>query len=887
MAAELEGLEFQIQANSTGAIQHLDELTAKLNGLKSATSNVNGLKKTADAIERLSNAFNGMNGNGVENLSNLATALSGLKISSTVGKNISAIVKSAQALDDATVDRFERLGEALSNMKGIGRIRVPSVGDSNLNTDMADSQVGVSGQAVTATETAMQSASATATTFSQRMSDVGHTLMELFRSSSMAGRGIRTLAQYTVGLPITLGSKLVQSVKGSIASLGQLFSAIKRIALYRLIRTVIKEITQGLREGIQNIYAYSNALGGEFAAAMDSLSTSSLYLKNSLGALAAPILQSLIPAINFAIDRLVALMNVINMFVAALGGKGTATIAKKVETTFGAAGKAAGGAAGSAKKALKDLQNYTLGIDELNIIDDKDKSGGGGGGGGGGAGGIDPSSMFEEVEIDKGISTFANAIRQAIEDQNWAGLGVMLGAKFNHMVNSIKWDEVGKKFGGFVTGIIQTAYYALKTMNFRRLGNGVGDFLNNALDTIDWYHLGGLLVLGFTKIIDFLIGLIERTDFKKVGKAISDFLNGAFDEMTNWLRGKDWREIGEMVTKKIADLLMGIDWEELFITMTTYAYEAFMAKGNFLLGLLFPKKEDVDWTKAGEKFASLTKEGFTKEAKRDKPQFLVDLKNDATEWWNNVKTWWKEKVGKVQEFTTNVKNGASTWWSNVNRWWGEKVSTPVKSFTTNVKNNASEWWSNVKRWWSEKVGNLEIGAAIKNNAQTWWNNVKSWWNRVAGTLTTKFELKLPKVQVTWTESNFLGQKIRIPSLSLKWNAKGAILEGAQIFGALGDKFLGGGEKGREALLPLDQNTGWMDTIASKVRDSLTSFTLDTASDVSLILARLDAIEAQLVGIGQDTKRQADKPENTYVNIGGKTLRDAVTRQTAADGYSFA
>lgn len=81
-------------------------------------------------------------------------------------------------------------------------------------------------------------------------------------------------------------------------------------------------------------------------------------------------------------------------------------------------------------------------------------------------------------------------------------------------------------------------------------------------------------------------------------------------------------------------------------------------------------------------------------------------------------------------------------------------------------------------------------------------------------------IKLPHLKVDWVEaggllSQFLGVS-HIPNLSVQWFAKGGIMDGAQIFGGAGGKLFGGGEAGREAVLPLDRNTGWMDRIAEKV-----------------------------------------------------------------------
>lgn len=82
------------------------------------------------------------------------------------------------------------------------------------------------------------------------------------------------------------------------------------------------------------------------------------------------------------------------------------------------------------------------------------------------------------------------------------------------------------------------------------------------------------------------------------------------------------------------------------------------------------------------------------------------------------------------------------------------------------------------------------------------------------------QLKLPHIHVDWVEaggslSKFLGIS-SIPQLSVQWFAKGGILDGAQIFGGAGGTLFGGGEAGREAVLPLDSNTDWMDKIADKV-----------------------------------------------------------------------
>lgn len=122
-----------------------------------------------------------------------------------------------------------------------------------------------------------------------------------------------------------------------------------------------------------------------------------------------------------------------------------------------------------------------------------------------------------------------------------------------------------------------------------------------------------------------------------------------------------------------------------------------------------------------------------------------------------------------------------------------------------------------------------------------WDSVKNVADKVKNAFRFSWQLpslKLPHIQVDWVEaggvlSKFLGIS-HIPSLSVKWFAKGGILNGAQLFGRVGSTLLGGGEAGREAVLPLDSNTGWMDKVADRVVSRLGTWN-DGPVTINLIL----------------------------------------------------
>ena len=61
---------------------------------------------------------------------------------------------------------------------------------------------------------------------------------------------------------------------------------------------------------------------------------------------------------------------------------------------------------------------------------------------------------------------------------------------------------------------------------------------------------------------------------------------------------------------------------------------------------------------------------FKKKVKNSKPvQFLAEVKNNASEWWDNVKGWWSDKTKDGLSLETGVKL-VKDGWSSVKNWIG-------------------------------------------------------------------------------------------------------------------------------------------------------------------------------------------------------------------------
>lgn len=576
MATPVEALTLQVQSNAADSGKIIRSLADSLSALKNSTKGgFRGVEKAADALSTLAEKTSNVNGDGADNVKTLATALSslgGIKISATIGTQLDRINKAVNEISLPQVVTLGELAKHLQTIGNVGPISVPGLGSlkklAQLDKNQADYEKAVPADSDVPTETAAAAS---------RLSGVGRIIEGLgkpFDIAAAAGRGAATAvagfgakihsaathakSAWTaiVGFSNAIKGKFTLGLLSGENALSKLFSAFKRIALYRAIRFLFSQLTNAMKEGINNLYQYSSLMGTEFAGSMDRLATSFLYLKNSMGAAASPLINALAPAIDFAIDKIVELLNWFNQLVSRLRGASTWTKAVKYATSYAGATERA---AGSTRKAAKALKDYTIGIDELNVIRPDDDTGSGGGGGGGAAT-PDYSKMFEEAPIDEGISDFADRLKEAFNKSDWKGLGTLIGDKFNGIINSIKWAKIGKKLGKAFNGAVQTIYYTLDTISWTNIGDKVATLLNNALSEIDFGFVGRILVKGVTIGLDLFIGFITKLDFGRVANAVSQFLIGAMDEAAKWIQGVDWAKLGNDLFAKLIDFVSNIDW---------------------------------------------------------------------------------------------------------------------------------------------------------------------------------------------------------------------------------------------------------------------------------------------------------------------------------------
>lgn len=205
----------------------------------------------------------------------------------------------------------------------------------------------------------------------------------------------------------TAGQSFREMGKGASKAKGPLeniIASLKRIAFYRIIRSIIKAVTQALQEGLQNAYAFSQGIEGSghrFAEAMDSMKTAGSTMKNQLGSAFIALLAAIAPIVNAIISLITKLANAISMIFSAFTGK---TYLKAQTNLQKWQDTAAGGA-----KATKEWKNQLLGFDEINRLEAPADTNGGGGAG------LSPMDMFQATDIPENILNFVNKIKELLE----------------------------------------------------------------------------------------------------------------------------------------------------------------------------------------------------------------------------------------------------------------------------------------------------------------------------------------------------------------------------------------------------------------------------------------------------------------------------------------
>ena len=189
--------------------------------------------------------------------------------------------------------------------------------------------------------------------------------------------------------------------------LAQLTRSIKNITFYRLVRGVIKSITNAAKESANAMAIWSEqfdtgATGAvsSFNDNISSIASNLLFARNAIMAAAEPIISALTPAFNMLASAIANAFNMLSHFLSALTGRSFYNNAIKNNVNY----------ANSLKSGNKAQKAFLAGFDELEVVQSSQ------GGGAGGTLGVDPSAMWERTEVEDSMKNLTEPFRNAMDN---------------------------------------------------------------------------------------------------------------------------------------------------------------------------------------------------------------------------------------------------------------------------------------------------------------------------------------------------------------------------------------------------------------------------------------------------------------------------------------
>ena len=153
------------------------------------------------------------------------------------------------------------------------------------------------------------------------------------------------------------------------------------------------------------------------------------------------------------------------------------------------------------------------------------------------------------------------------------------------------------------------------------------------------------------------------------------------------------------------------------------------------------------------------------------------------------------------------------------------LGASIKEGLDNAKASFMNWANGVKAFWGNVFNNISntvstalenVKSSIKNKLDSAFNIVKGIVDKIRSVFNLKWslpELKLPHVSVSGGKPPFgIGGMGSLPKFDIKW------FENGGVFGK--PSLIGVGENGKEAVMPLEKNTGWIDSLAGTLANKI-------------------------------------------------------------------
>lgn len=307
---------------------------------------------------------------------------------------------------------------------------------------------------------------------------------------------------------------------------------------------------------------------GNLAQTISSPANMVRILKSEISQLAKAVGQLLYPAFKAILPVLIAAVDLIKEFVVSLasvfGQKIEFTDFSKTQKDIGGMANAMDDTADATKSAAKAAKDYTMGFDELNIIDPSQNSGSSGSGGGA------TGNLLGDVDLSQ-YDMFKDYAGSAVDE---------IKAK----LKSLDSFQIGTKIGEQLNKLMGMIYDAIHSVDWASLGAVFADGINGLVNSVDWDLFGRLLADRFIIEFELLGGFLSRLDWTSVLNAFIDGFSGFFHELSDWIATVDWTGVGKQLTDKLSDAFQNVEIEKLARVLFNFITDSINAVADFLAG---------------------------------------------------------------------------------------------------------------------------------------------------------------------------------------------------------------------------------------------------------------------------------------------------------------
>lgn len=473
--------------------------------------------------------------------------------------------------------------------------------------------------------------------------------------------------------------------------------------------------------------------------------------------------------------------------------------------------------------------------------------------------------------IGEGLNTVLNFAYGFVTTFNFRGFGEALGTAFDSCFKTIDWNMLAETISKGFIGIFNSISGFLSAVDWQNIGKTLVDFILS----IDWGGMVSAVAEAIVQFAKALVDLFSSAFFELIAQ-LPNITSSIFEWISSidWNSlGKSLGEYVSQIVGQLIDVILNTDWVSVVVNIAGIIGSATLGIIDFVVGFVQAVLDSIwdaitksfnynDFLKWIEGVVKSIQDGIAdintwiNDKFMQARQAIYDVFGKIGDWFkeryndicnafDSAGTWFKDKFdsavkgakdafSSIGKWFSDRRNDINNAFSSVGSWFSEKftgawnaikgIFSPdaVTRFFAGAWNNIKGAFGSVSDWfrgtfadaWQAVKNVFSSGGAIFDGIKDGiLNGLKAVINALINGINRVIKIPFDGINSalkTIKSTDILGFKpfswigtITVPSIPKL--AKGGIVNNPTMFQA--------GEAGKEAVLPLQNNTQWMQDLA--------------------------------------------------------------------------